>query len=173
MRKQIKLPRILKINWVKDLSISVVFNNGETRIIDFNAFLNSLDLSEQSPAYILYQTKELAKVELIDNALSWKNVEQFITLKDKSKKKLPFDVGADSLLVFSKPERNKRSLNLGRIVKEQRLKSGLTQQELALKSGTTRNYISRIENDKSDIELGTLRKIIETGLGKKLSIKVI
>ena len=40
-------------------------------------------------------------------------------------------------------------------------------------SGTTRNYISRIENDKSDIELGTLRKIIETGLGKKLEIQVI
>ena len=28
MRKTIKMPRILKINWIKDLSISVVFNNG-------------------------------------------------------------------------------------------------------------------------------------------------
>ena len=35
MRKIVRLPRILKINWVKDLSVSVVFNNGETRVIDF------------------------------------------------------------------------------------------------------------------------------------------
>ena len=48
--------------------------------------------------------------------------------------------------------------------KDTRLKSGLTQQELALKSGTTHPYISRIENQQTDIELGTLRKVIETGL---------
>ncbi|MDA3904740.1 MAG: helix-turn-helix transcriptional regulator [Bacteroidales bacterium] len=53
------------------------------------------------------------------------------------------------------------------------MKSGLTQQELVVMSGTSRNYISRIENDKSDIELATLRKIIETGLSKKLDIRVI
>ncbi|WP_143255096.1 helix-turn-helix transcriptional regulator, partial [Alkalitalea saponilacus] len=30
-----------------------------------------------------------------------------------------------------------------------RLKAGLTQEQLAIKSGTTRFYISRIENDKT------------------------
>ncbi len=35
MRRNIKIPRILKINWIKGLTISVVFNNGESRIIDF------------------------------------------------------------------------------------------------------------------------------------------
>ena len=45
-------------------------------------------------------------------------------------------------------------------------------EELAEKSGTTRNYISRIENDRSDIELDTLRKIIEIGLGKKLRLVI-
>jgi len=49
----------------------------------------------------------------------------------------------------------------------------MSQQELALVSGTSRTYISRIENNRSDIELDTLRKIIETGLGKKLEIKII
>ncbi len=39
MRKTIKMPRILKINRIEDLSISVVFNNGETRIIDFRKVL--------------------------------------------------------------------------------------------------------------------------------------
>jgi hypothetical protein len=34
MRQSIKMPRILKINWIKELSISVVFNNGESRILE-------------------------------------------------------------------------------------------------------------------------------------------
>jgi transcriptional regulator with XRE-family HTH domain len=48
----------------------------------------------------------------------------------------------------------------------------MSQQELALVSGTSRTYISRIENDRSDIELATLRKIIETGLGRKMEITI-
>ena len=52
------------------------------------------------------------------------------------------------------------------------MRSGLTQQELAIKSGTTRNYISRIENDRSDIEIATLRKIVETGLGQQLDVRI-
>ena len=35
MRKTLKIPRILKINWIRDMSISVVFNNGESRIIEY------------------------------------------------------------------------------------------------------------------------------------------
>ncbi|HAH24242.1 MAG TPA: hypothetical protein DCL77_10900 [Prolixibacteraceae bacterium] len=53
-----------------------------------------------------------------------------------------------------------------------RMKKGMSQQELAMVSGTSRTYISRIENDRSDIELSTLRKIIETGLGKRMEIKI-
>ena len=44
MRRNIKIPRILKINWIKGLSISVVFNNGESRIIDFKKVLKKLGL---------------------------------------------------------------------------------------------------------------------------------
>ncbi len=47
----------------------------------------------------------------------------------------------------------------------------MTQSELALKSGTSKHYISRLENNKSDIELLTLKKIVEAGLGKKLVIE--
>jgi transcriptional regulator with XRE-family HTH domain len=63
-------------------------------------------------------------------------------------------------------------IKIGKQVRDARLKSGMSQQELALISGTSRTYISRIENDRSDIELATLKKIIETGLGKRLEINV-
>ena len=101
MRKTIKMPRILKINWIKDLSISVVFNNGESRIIDFRKVLNKTNLVKNSPARILYNSEEFGKVELENNTLSWNNVEQYITMRNKEKMKVPFQIGADVLLKYS------------------------------------------------------------------------
>jgi len=46
----------------------------------------------------------------------------------------------------------------------------LTQEELAEKCGTNKSYISRIENNASDIRLSTLMKIIQTGLGGQLKL---
>jgi len=172
MRQSIKIPRILKINWISELSISVVFNNGESRIIDFRKVLKRKNVEKDSPAYILFDSNEFAKVELVDNTLSWNNVEQYITLRNGEKRKVPYEIGSDVLLKYSQPEKSELSLKLGRLVREARLKSGLTQQDLALKSGTSRTYISRIENDRSDLEIATLRKIIETGLGRKLEISI-
>ncbi len=120
----------------------------------------------------MFNEDEFSKVELKNNTLSWSNVEQYITQKNKGKIRVPFEIGPDVLLKHSRPEKSELSIRIGHLIKEARLKSGLTQQELALLSGTTRNYISRIENDRSDIELATLRKIIETGLGKQLEILI-
>jgi len=172
MRKHIKIPRILKINRIKGLSISVVYNNGESRIIDFRNVLMKIGIDKNSPASILLDAKEFKKVEIENNTLSWNNVEQYITLRNNEKVKVPFEVGADVLLKFSKPEKSDVVFKIGRLIRESRMRSGLTQQELAIKSGTTRNYISRIENEHSDIEMATLRKIVETGLGKQLDIRI-
>jgi DNA-binding XRE family transcriptional regulator len=172
MRRNIKVPRILKINWIKGLSISVVFNNGESRIIDFKKVFKKIEINNDSPVMILKNSDEFAKAELKNNTLSWSNVDQFITDKNSKKVKVPFEIGADVLLKYSSSEITGITSKIGRLVRETRIESGLTQQELAIKSGTSRNYISRIENDRSDIELDTLRKIIETGLGKHLEINV-
>ncbi len=172
MRQKIKIPRILKINWIKDLSISVVFNNGESRIVDFRKLLGEIGIDKNSPANILYNQSEFEKVELVGNTLSWSNVEQYITMRNWEKRSVPFEIGADILLKYSHPEKMDLMIKIGRLVREARIKAGMTQQELALISGTSRTYISRIENDRSDIELATLSKIIETGLGRRLEITV-
>jgi len=173
MRKTIKMPRILKINWTDDLFISVVFNNGESRIIDFKKLLDKLNLSEDSPARALYSKDKFAEVTIKDNTLSWDNVEQYISMKDGNKIRAPFQIGPDVLLQYSEPEFPGKAANIGERIRSARTSLGLTQKELAIMSGTSRTYISRLENDKSDIELGTLRKIIETGLGKKLEIRIL
>lgn len=143
-------------------------------IDNFNGIklLKQFKVDKNSPAYILFESNEFAKVELAGNTLSWSNVEQFISMRDGKKMKVPYEIGADVLLKFSQPEKSEPSLKLGKMIREERLKNGLTQQELALKSGTSRTYISRIENDRSDLEIATLRKIIETGLGKRLEIQI-
>jgi DNA-binding XRE family transcriptional regulator len=169
MRK-IKIPRIIKINWVKELSISVVFNNGESRIIDFRKVLINVGIDNNSPALTLFDNAEFEKVKLVGNTLSWDNVEQYISSKNGKKIKVPFEIGADILLKHSQPEKPQSIIKIGRLIKETRIKTGMSQQELAIVSGTSRTYISRIENDRSDIELATLRKIIETGLGKRMEI---
>lgn len=56
------------------------------------------------------------------------------------------------------------------LLEQARLKLGMTQEELAEKCGTNKSYISRIENNASDIRLSTLMKIIQTGLGGHLKL---
>ena len=172
MRYKIKIPKILKINWIKGHTISVVFNNGESRYFDLYNIFNTIGINEDSPTYVLHQESELLKVELHNNTLSWQNVEQFITAKDGSKIQVPFEIGADILFAHSHTEPDDTSLKIGKLLKDARRASGLTQEALAQKSGTSRNYISRIENDRSDLEISTLKKIIEVGLGKRLEIRI-
>lgn len=57
-------------------------------------------------------------------------------------------------------------------LKEERLKAGLTQEQLAAKIGTKKSYISRIENGKTDVQLSTLYKIFQ-GLGKRVSLTIL
>ena len=69
-------------------------------------------------------------------------------------------------------ERKSKTFMIGELIKEQRRNAKLTQEALARKSGTKKSYISRIENGQSDIQLTTLFKIIEQGLGRKLTLTI-
>lgn len=61
---------------------------------------------------------------------------------------------------------------IGALLQEARLKKGLTQQQLADKVGTTKSYISKIENSVKEARISTLEKIVELGLGGKLELKI-
>lgn len=64
------------------------------------------------------------------------------------------------------------SFKIGALIQEARKNKNLTQQELADKVGTTKSYISRIENNASDIRLSTLMRIIREGLGGSLKLSL-
>ena len=69
-------------------------------------------------------------------------------------------------------EAKAKAFAIGELIKEERRLSNMTQEQLALKTGTKKSFISRIENGKSDIQLSTLYKILEIGLGKKVSFTI-
>jgi len=64
------------------------------------------------------------------------------------------------------------TFKLGAMIHEARLEKGLTQEQLALKCGTNKAYISKVENDIKDVRISTLQKIIEIGLGGRLNLSV-
>lgn len=69
-------------------------------------------------------------------------------------------------------EEEYEAFKLGIMIQELRKAQGLTQEQLAKKCGTTKTYISRIENHASDIRLSTLMRIVSQGLGGTLKLSV-
>lgn len=61
---------------------------------------------------------------------------------------------------------------IGALIQEARIEKGLTQEELAKKVGTTKSYISKIENNIKEVRISTLQKIVELGLDGQLQLSV-
>lgn len=61
---------------------------------------------------------------------------------------------------------------IGEQLKDERLKAGLTQEQLADKIGTKKSFISRVERGHADIQLSTLVKLFQ-GLGRQVRVRVL
>lgn len=81
---------------------------------------------------------------------------------------------------YGKPGTKKRdeleigyeNFKIGALLHEARIEKGLTQEELAEKVGTTKSYISKIENNVKEVRISTLKKIVELGLGGELELSI-
>lgn len=76
-----------------------------------------------------------------------------------TKKRTEFEIKAKAFLI-------------GEVIKEERRLAKLTQEQLAEKIGAKKSFISRIENGQSDIQLSTLYRLLEFGLGKQVQLTV-
>ena len=100
------------------------------------------------------------------------------TKKEKNKNITTFDEHLDKQ--YGKIGTSKRTefeikakaFAIGEIIKEERRLASMTQEQLAEKTGTKKSFISRIENGHSDIQLSTLYKLLEYGLGRKISLTI-
>ena len=64
-----------------------------------------------------------------------------------------------------------QEFKLGVLLKEERLKAGITQEELARKAHTTKSAISRLEKRMTDMKLSTLERVAHA-LGKEVEIRL-
>jgi transcriptional regulator with XRE-family HTH domain len=69
-------------------------------------------------------------------------------------------------------EKGYENFKIGVMLQQARLKKGMTQEQLAKKVGTTKSYISKIENDVKEVRISSLERIVEIGLGGKLELKL-
>jgi len=69
-------------------------------------------------------------------------------------------------------EREAEAFKIGLLLKKARESRKLTQEELGKKIDKKRIYISRVENNGSNITLSTLFEIVEKGLGGKVNISI-
>jgi HTH-type transcriptional regulator / antitoxin HipB len=65
-----------------------------------------------------------------------------------------------------------KAFAIGEILREARKDAHLTQEQLALKTGTRKSFISRIENGHSDIQLSTLYRLVEIGFEKQITFTI-
>ena len=71
----------------------------------------------------------------------------------------------------TKYEYEYEQLKIGVLLRELRLKEGMTQEELAQKLKTKKSVISRMENHAEDVRLSTLEKVAGA-FGKKVHITI-
>jgi DNA-binding XRE family transcriptional regulator len=69
-------------------------------------------------------------------------------------------------------DRDFESFKIGLLLKKAREEKKLTQEQLARLVDKKRTYISRVENDGSNLTLKTLYDIVEKGLGGKVNISI-
>ena len=61
---------------------------------------------------------------------------------------------------------------MGVIIHDKRIELGMTQEQLAEKVGTSKSYISKIENNIKEARISTLQKIVERGFGGHLEFLI-
>jgi len=95
----------------------------------------------------------------MNNIKTWSKIKDDVYGKEGTKRRDDLD-------------RDVESFKIGVLIRKAREDRKLTQQELAELLDKKRSYISRVENDGSNLTLKTLFDIVEKGLGGKVNISL-
>ena len=101
----------------------------------------------------------MKKDEAIRNSKNSVEILEFQYGKIGEKKRDEFEEKAQYFVISETPKDARRQANM-------------TQQQLADKVETKKSPISRLENGKCDIQLSTLYRIFEDGLGRRISLLI-
>ena len=162
-------PRIIKINEIRSSKhvISVLFDNGENRLIDFNTLiLQTWKSKKDSLEYKLLQPEIFKSVYLEEHTLHWKKLKFTYRLASELREG-NYSIGSDILYELS-TEDIERTVKIGELFRLWRTQCLLTQDEVAKRAGTSRTYITKLESGNTDVELNTLIRLVQAGLNKQL-----
>ena len=93
------------------------------------------------------------------------NIKSWKTIKDSV-------YGAKGTERRDRLDREAETFTIGLLLREAREQKQLTQEQLGQLVDKKRTYISRVENDGSNLTLKTLYDIVEKGLGGKVKISI-
>ncbi|MEX0883556.1 MAG: hypothetical protein WDZ72_08795, partial [Cyclobacteriaceae bacterium] len=103
MRKKPSIPRIIKIQEITGLTIRCMFNNGESRILDFEKILEQWKIGNNDIEYPLLIPQEFKKVKLRNFTLSWSNIPVTLISEDGKEEPHPYELSPDELYRLSEP----------------------------------------------------------------------
>ncbi len=167
------LPRITKILQTEPFKLLTIWNNAEIREIDFEPMFQMWQKNGEMNLLKIQDFDVFKNVSIsLSRTLQWENIPISFTFKGKTSSQ-PLELDPDVLYENSTLIRRVERISIGQILKKTREELGLTQSQVAANSGTTRHYISRIENEQSEIQMDTLQKIIELGFGKKMRLEIV
>lgn len=94
-------------------------------------------------------------------------------VKTKSWSQIKDEVyGKQGTLRRDELDRDVETFKIGLLIRQARESKNMTQEELGNVISKKRTYISRVENNGSNINLRTLYDIVEKGLGGKVNIEI-
>ena len=167
--KHAALPRIAKVLGIEGFVVTALWTTMEVRVNDFTREANNwADNSYLAP---LADPMVFKRAELSDGGLEWPEalavVPHFEVLGCSQFQPISFDpdtmYSESSFLVHL--DTNKQ---LSELVKSTRISEKISQQELARRSGVSKQYINRLESGRTDIQFGSLVQILELGLHKRI-----
>jgi len=162
----------VKIISMRKFVMRILWNNGEIRDIDFKPIIADWKENNENLYAPLFNSKIFNSAAISEErTLHWPDVKISTTYKGVTKESA-LDIDPDVLFEKSKLVEAYQHPHIGLLFKAARERAGLSQTQVAKNSGTSRNYISRIENEQSDIQVETLFKIVKLGIGKELKVSI-
>lgn len=161
------LHSILEIRHVAPFQITCLWNTGEVRTNDFAPHLNG----PNPRLHGLADAAAFASATLADGTLQWPQIQVPGLFRGECVPQ-PLTLDPEVLYTESQPAGTSLKTLMSFQLRQARLAAGLTQSKLALLSGTTKEYISRIESGKADFQVSTFDRILQQGLGKQISLQV-
>ena len=162
------LHTILEINHVELFRVTCLWNTGELRVNDFTAYLHG----RNERLHGLADETAFKNMKVVDGALQW---PQIMVLGLHKGEFVNQPLTMDPEVLYDESTQTGFSLKtvLSFELRQARLQAGLSQLELAERSGTTKEYISRLESGKRDFQVSTFDRILQQGLGKHLEVNFV